>query len=255
MQADVLIDGYNLLHAAGLARVSYGPGDLERCRQRLLHRIRHGLDREQRSRTIVVFDGRGSDFRDSSEFRFHGMLVVFSAPGEEADDTIEEQIASHSAPKQLVVVSSDHRLHKSARARRATAIDSEQFLKEIDSRSSHDPAPKVVEKPELPENVDVWMDEFRDLDIDQIEKEVVRETRQKRDALDAQRADLRKKAANSAKSQAKPADSNSASKRTGKRNDRSSNHDSEEPSRDSDDEIFDLDFWESRIEELDQDGI
>ena len=30
-----LIDGYNLLHAAGLAREKYGPGDLERALARL----------------------------------------------------------------------------------------------------------------------------------------------------------------------------------------------------------------------------
>src|SRR5690349_20885382 len=32
----LLIDGYNLLHAAGMAQHDYGPGDLLRCRTRLL---------------------------------------------------------------------------------------------------------------------------------------------------------------------------------------------------------------------------
>ena len=31
MPRDLVIDGYNLMHAAGLARATYGPGDLERC--------------------------------------------------------------------------------------------------------------------------------------------------------------------------------------------------------------------------------
>ncbi|MEW4488036.1 NYN domain-containing protein [Thalassoglobus sp. JC818] len=255
MQVDFLIDGYNLLHAAGLARVSYGPGDLERCRQRLLHRIRHGLDRAQRARTIVVFDGRGADFRDSSEYRFHGMLVVFSPPGEEADDIIEEQIASHSAPKQLVVISSDHRLHKSARVRRATAIDSEQFLKQIDRQSVQDAAPKVVEKPELPENLDVWMNEFQDLDIDEIAKEVDREVRKEREAREAKQADLRKKPPAQKKSKTEQANSKTESKHSGRQSKRPTESDSREPSPDSADEIFDVDFWESRIAELDQDGI
>ncbi len=36
---DLLIDGYNLLHAAGLGRARYGPGDLQRARQALLRKL------------------------------------------------------------------------------------------------------------------------------------------------------------------------------------------------------------------------
>ena len=39
-----LFDGYNLLHAAGLARANYGPGDLERARTALLLKVSDGLD-------------------------------------------------------------------------------------------------------------------------------------------------------------------------------------------------------------------
>ena len=43
-----LIDGYNLLHVAGLARETYGPGDYERVRFALLIRIADGLDERRR---------------------------------------------------------------------------------------------------------------------------------------------------------------------------------------------------------------
>ena len=53
-----IIDGYNLLHAAGLGRPTYGPGDLERCRNRLLSFLRTHLRAAERARTTVVFDAR-----------------------------------------------------------------------------------------------------------------------------------------------------------------------------------------------------
>ena len=52
MIRDLLIDGYNLMHAAGFARVRYGPGDLERCRLRLLNLVA-GLELPDAGRVLV----------------------------------------------------------------------------------------------------------------------------------------------------------------------------------------------------------
>ncbi len=52
----LMIDGYNLLHAAGLARRRYGPGQLERCRAQLLAWLAKHLTDGERERTTVVFD-------------------------------------------------------------------------------------------------------------------------------------------------------------------------------------------------------
>ncbi|HCK52509.1 MAG TPA: hypothetical protein DIC23_04775, partial [Planctomycetaceae bacterium] len=54
----LLIDGYNLLHAAGFARKRYGPGQFEKCRQRLLQGLADRLSGEQRGRATVVFDAQ-----------------------------------------------------------------------------------------------------------------------------------------------------------------------------------------------------
>jgi predicted RNA-binding protein with PIN domain len=134
MSRDLLIDGYNLLHAAGLARRTYGPGDLERCRRNLLELIGRQMSDEQRRRTTFVFDAKDPP-PDADRHGTHAeMLILYAERDEEADDMIERLIAGHSAPRQLVVVSSDHRLHKAARRRKAAPIDSDAFLDECARR-------------------------------------------------------------------------------------------------------------------------
>src|SRR5690349_4897641 len=124
MPRDLLIDGYNLLHAAGLARRSYGPGDLERSRHDLLRLIAGQMSDEQRRRTTFVFDAKDPP-PDADRIGTHAeMMVLYAAQDEEADDLIERMIARHDAPRNLVVVSSDHRLHKAARRRKSSPIDS-----------------------------------------------------------------------------------------------------------------------------------
>ena len=54
----LIVDGYNLLHAAGLARMLYGPGDLERARQRLLSLLAERLRSDERRRCRIVFDAQ-----------------------------------------------------------------------------------------------------------------------------------------------------------------------------------------------------
>lgn len=134
MPRDLVIDGYNLLHAAGLARRSYGPGDLERARLELLRLIAGQMSEEQRRRTTFVFDAKAPP-PDSTGQGIHAeMLILYALEDEEADDLIERIILAHSAPRQLVVVSSDHRLHKSARRRKSMPLDSDAFLDECARR-------------------------------------------------------------------------------------------------------------------------
>lgn len=135
MPRDLVIDGYNLLHAAGLARRRYGPGDLERARENLLRLIASQVSLEQRRRTTFVFDAKDPHPAASGHGAHADMLVLYAQEDEEADDLIERLIAVHSAPRQLMVVSSDHRLHKAARRRKAVPIDSDEFLDECARRA------------------------------------------------------------------------------------------------------------------------
>lgn len=179
MPRDFIIDGYNLMHAAGLARPRYGPGGLERSRNRLLARLKDLLTAEERQRTTVVFDAKNAP-EDVADLEIrHGIYVVFAQDVEEADDLIERLIARHSAPRQLLVVSSDHRLHKAARRRKAKACDSDRFLDRLEHRAARHVEPETEErdvdesKPELTaEQMQHWLTEFSDVDVDQLRREL-----------------------------------------------------------------------------------
>jgi uncharacterized protein len=130
----LIIDGYNLMHAAGFARRKYGPGQLERCRTQLLRHLARHLTGRDRERTTVVFDAADAPPDLPRRTTADGMSVCFASPGKDADDMIEELIAAHSAPRQIRLVSSDHRLQRSVRRRRGTFVDSEEFASELDRR-------------------------------------------------------------------------------------------------------------------------
>lgn len=154
-----LIDGYNLALAAGVVRNLDGPGNAERARQRLLDWLRNHLDERQRARTTVVFDARQPTI-DRSEFSADGIRVLFAVDYDDADSMIEELIARHSAPRRLTVVSSDLRLKTAARRRRAVAIDSDQWLQEIESISKYPAASASVDEKPGVENAQDFLAEF-----------------------------------------------------------------------------------------------
>ena len=54
----LLIDGYNLLYAAGMGRATYGPGDLQRSRAQLLRYLFSKLTPAEIARTTIIFDAR-----------------------------------------------------------------------------------------------------------------------------------------------------------------------------------------------------
>jgi hypothetical protein len=133
-RGEIVIDGYNLVHAAGLARPSYGPGDLERCRHQLLQLLAGHLTTAERDRTTVVFDARAPGVGPSYPFVFAGMTVIFADDGD-ADTTIEHLISACSAPRRLCVVSSDRRLQRAAGRRRSAWVRCDQFVDELVRRS------------------------------------------------------------------------------------------------------------------------
>jgi predicted RNA-binding protein with PIN domain len=165
---DLLIDGYNLMHASGHARDRYGPRGLERQRERFLGWLRRHVPASLRSRTIVVFDAGETTNTCVEQASYEELRLLFSPQRVEADDLIEELIEIHSAPKRLQVVSSDHRLHKAARKRKATCLDSEEFISMLARLAREEVARRQAEeelaKPqgELPEQTAEWLEVFAD---------------------------------------------------------------------------------------------
>ena len=160
----LMIDGYNLMHAVGLARQSYGPGDLEIRRNRLLQQLAARLNPPTIDRTTIVFDAFAADGDSDRHQSVHGLSVVFAPCGTDADSEIERLIASHPAPRQLVVISSDQRLHRAARRRRAQAVNSSDFWNSLNPDSLAE-----QRTPEMPSrtkpDVTIVPPEFLDIDI------------------------------------------------------------------------------------------
>ncbi|QDU81367.1 YacP-like NYN domain protein [Polystyrenella longa] len=164
-----LIDGYNLMHAAGMARERYGPGDLERFRNRFITWLASHLATSELATATLVFDAQSAGHRNDHQEMFQGMKVIYAASNKDADTLIEELVAEHSAPRQIQVISSDHRLHKAIRKRKGIAIDSEDFVPWLEKREIHQDG--VMRHSEstgsagaVPEEeVDMWLAEFGDI--------------------------------------------------------------------------------------------
>ena len=127
----ILIDGYNLLHASGILGRGVGPGGLERSRAALLNFLAESLEESELPRTIVVFDAKMAPPGLPRVVMHRGMTVRFAEPGLDADDVIEQLIKADSAPRRLTVVSSDHRLHRAARRRKARPVDSDEWYADV----------------------------------------------------------------------------------------------------------------------------
>ncbi len=124
----LLIDGYNLLHASGILGRGVGPGGLERSRAALLNFLVESLDPADVQHTIVVFDAGSNSRGLPRSYEHRGLTVKFSIGHADADELIEQLIRLDSNPRRLTVVSSDHRLQRAAKRRKAHAIDSDKWF-------------------------------------------------------------------------------------------------------------------------------
>lgn len=142
----LLIDGYNLIHGANILGRGVGPRGLERARLALLEFLVASLSEADRNTATVVFDAENAPPGLPRMTTYQGVTVRFSAGYRDADELIEELIGKDSAPRKLTVVSSDHRLHKAARRRKATAIDSDIWYAEMLRRRAESPVgPEAAE--------------------------------------------------------------------------------------------------------------
>src|SRR5262245_50769053 len=124
-----LIDGYNVMHAAGaLGSEVLGRDVFRRRRRRFLNTLADALGADRANETTIVFDASSPPADFPLESSFKGMNLIFALEDEDADTRIERIIAEHSAPKSLTVVSSDRRVRKAASRRKAKALGAEDFL-------------------------------------------------------------------------------------------------------------------------------
>jgi hypothetical protein len=165
-----LIDGYNLLHAMGILRPRMGPAGLECARRRLLAML-HAGQASRTDRTTVVFDAAHPPPGVPVEQTYHDIQVLFAVGWENADDLIEQMIRKASAPRQLVVVSDDHRIQRAARRRRCTVQSCADYMDLLArQRPRRSPPPAGESKPAG--DTQYWLDEFADLQDDPEFKEL-----------------------------------------------------------------------------------
>jgi len=117
----ILIDGNNLLWSVQKTDEEFSAvSDVRLC---------HILGRYLRlikEKGEIIFDGVGPQDKGSFD-NIVGLEVFFAGLGVDADSVIEDKIKASTAPRKLTVVSSDRRVRKAARKRRAVSVRSEAF--------------------------------------------------------------------------------------------------------------------------------
>lgn len=201
----LLIDGYNLLHVTAIV----GHGGLRGSREGLLRFLASAIDPRERPQTTIVFDAAEAPPHLPRMIVVDEMTVHFSSEYDNADELIEELIEAHSVPKSLLVVSSDHRIQRAARRRKAPFVDSDVWFADALRRRAamRTPAP-IVAKPVGPLNGDeiaFWMAEFGAMGEIDVPTPPRRSPPKPRPATDAKRATAqRSEAAKPAKKKSPP---------------------------------------------------
>jgi predicted RNA-binding protein with PIN domain len=155
----LIIDGYNLLHVTG---ITGRHGDLHGSREALLRFLAGAIEEKQRTQTTIVFDAAEAPPGLPRTIAYEGMTVHFASNYEDADEQIEELIATSNVPRSLLVVSSDHRIQRAARRRRAQFVDSDVWFAEIERRPNRI-EPPIAAKPASDlsaDDVNYWVAEF-----------------------------------------------------------------------------------------------
>jgi predicted RNA-binding protein with PIN domain len=162
-----LLDGYNLLHAMGILHGRVGPFGLQKARLGLLGLL-HATYREQASGVTVVFDAAHAPPGASEDEEYEGIHIRWAVNQESADDLIESLITRCSAPKQLTVVSDDHRIQRAALRRHCQALGCLDYLEWLERRrrERQHKASGEASKPKhlSEEESQYWLRQFADLE-------------------------------------------------------------------------------------------
>lgn len=154
-----IIDGYNLIGAAGVLGLDLAAPDKEDRLLRLL--ARHRALRRSRAPVLVVFDGsHGRLAHGPRRFSRLGIAVEY-ALGETADAVIARRVRSARTPGEVEVVTSDRELLRAVASWGARGTRSQAFADELARALAAAPG---AEKPEAPDAADVarWLDIFGD---------------------------------------------------------------------------------------------
>ena len=148
---DLLIDTWNVLHQTGvLPADSAGIGTAGLCKM-----IENSRWRSEK--VALICDGSPSNEHDVGT-RYQ---TFFTGPYKSADEEIMERVAGSSAPRSILVVTSDREIIKSIRKRGAQQIGSSAFLQVL-VEDSHIPKSKTTHRPSglSPKLAQEWKEHF-----------------------------------------------------------------------------------------------
>ena len=137
----LIVDGYNVIGALERYRTRVA-GDLNESREFLINDpLKVGWTGRK---IIVVFDAQRGPESERVELRAGGMLrVVYSAPGESADDVIERLLGNLDGP--ATVYTADLALQRTALVRGVSRATPREFADLLDE------LPAVTRSPETPQ--------------------------------------------------------------------------------------------------------
>ena len=155
-----LIDGYNLLHAIGLARTYGGRAGWDRARVQLLDWLadRHGPTSADVTVALDAQNARGPGVISET----HRGLRVLRKPGRSADDLIEDLVTAESSPETLTVVSNDARVRSAAARRGCRHLKCGEYVDVLMTPPRPTTVEESTEKDETatPEELAAWRKAF-----------------------------------------------------------------------------------------------
>ena len=119
------------MHATDIFGDDTGPSSFRRSREALLAFLVASLNESERAQTTIVFDAAEAPPGLPNHYAIEGLQVIYARDYPDADTLIEEMIEEHTAPRGLLVISSDHRVQRAARRRGSKYTDSERWYSEL----------------------------------------------------------------------------------------------------------------------------
>lgn len=129
-----LIDGYNVYHAATKLSEEWS----RITPSTMCEFIAQDMERLGDLATIV-FDGARPRGISTEPNGFDCLKVIYSGPKSDADTLMEQFIQKNTAPRRLTVVSSDNRIRRIARRRKATSLAAPEYLGDLIKRLQQPP--------------------------------------------------------------------------------------------------------------------
>ncbi|HEY6000336.1 MAG TPA: NYN domain-containing protein [bacterium] len=152
-----IVDGHNLIGAAGAFGLALSQPDKEERLLRLLVAWRGR--RRSREPLLLVFDGHYGRLADGPRRTSRAGIDVEWAVGEPADALILRRVRAAARPRQVEVVTSDRAVARAAASQGARVVRSQDFAAAI---AATFPEGAVPEKPgaPTPDEVEEWLEEF-----------------------------------------------------------------------------------------------